>query len=174
MSISDRLRELDGKVIRRFEFPSRKPPKRRLYLADQAMIEFDNPNSAVNSLVGRGFVEASLARWVSGGHVNGNKRRGLFVDRLKPPPPDVWELRITEPIVQARGLGFFAEKDTLVLMRLHTRKFMGDRHPTQEDQWDRTMKECVETWNRLFAGHSVHQGTAIYDFVSENVDDFPI
>jgi hypothetical protein len=92
MSSSDRLRELEVAGLAKPYVPvSRNPPRRRLYLADQAMTEFSDPKSAVNLLVGRGFVEAAFARWVSGGLVHGNKRRGHFVDRLEPPPPDVWE-----------------------------------------------------------------------------------
>lgn len=175
MSISDQLRRLEEQgAVAPYVPMSRQPAKRRLYLADQAKTEFDSPNSAVNSLVGKGFVEASMARWVLGGRVIGNKRRGLFVDRLDPPPPDIWEIRVTEPIVQARGLGCFAEPDTLVLLRLHTRGFMGNRTPGRVDQWDRTMGECSRVWTQLFPASAPLTGLSIKEFVSENFDEFPI
>jgi hypothetical protein len=100
-------------------------PKRRLYLTSSAMRDFDDPTSAVNMLDGNGFVAAAMTRWVSGGRVYGNKRRGLFLDRLSGPPPEIWEIRITEPIVQARLFGRFAEPDTLILTKFHTKAVPG-------------------------------------------------
>ena len=69
------------------------------------MNDFDDPNSAVNLLVGKGFVAGAMTRWVSRGWVYGNNRRGLFLDRLQAPPSEIWEIRVTEPAVQARLLG---------------------------------------------------------------------
>jgi hypothetical protein len=62
------------------------------------MNDFDDPNSAVNLLVGKGFVAGAMTRWVSGGWVYGNNRRGLFLDRLQAPPSEIWEIRATEPV----------------------------------------------------------------------------
>jgi len=73
----------------------RQPPRRRLYLAQPALNDLTNPESAVNILVGRGFVEASLVRWTSGGRVYGDDKRGRFLFRLEPPPPEIWEVRVT-------------------------------------------------------------------------------
>jgi hypothetical protein len=177
MSISERIRLLEAAtppMIQRHIPLSRRKPRRRLYLADQALREYLDDGSAVNLLVGRGFIASSMSRWVLGELVHGDKKRGLFIDRLERPPPDVWEMRVTEPSVQARVLGFFAEPDALVMMRMHTRKFMGNRHPTRRDQWDETMDQCWATWAKLFPGEQPLSGLTIHEFVTENVDDFPL
>jgi hypothetical protein len=177
MSIGERIRTLEATsppLLVRYKPVSQRKPKRRLYLADQALKEYQTDGSAVNLLVGRGFVASSMSRWVLGEHVHGSKKRGLFVDRLEPPPPEVWEMRVTEPIVQGRLLGFFAEPDALVMLRMHTRGYMGDRHPTKRDQWDETMDECRAVWDALFRGEPPLGGATIHEFVTENVDDFPL
>ena len=115
-----------------------------------------------------------MSRWVLGELVHGDKKRGLFIDRLEKPPSDVWEMRVTEPIVQARALGFFAEPDALVMMRMHTRGHLGDRHPTQRDNWDEAMDQCWAVWATLFPGEQPLSGVTIHVFVTENVDDFPL
>jgi hypothetical protein len=76
-------------------------------------------------LVGKAYIVAALDRWVLGEKIYGRKR-GEFLDRLKPPPPDVWEIRVTVPAIQARMFGRFAEPDTLILTKFHTRAVLGD------------------------------------------------
>jgi hypothetical protein len=85
------------------------------------MKDFDDPRSAVNLLVGKGYIAAAMTRWVSGGLVYGDNRRGRYLDRLTSPPPEIWEIRVTEPAVQGRLFGRFAEPDTLILTKFHTR-----------------------------------------------------
>lgn len=63
--------EAAGK-LRRFVPRSRQKPKRRLYLADLATRDFDDPSSATNLLVGKGFIESSMTRWVLGERVYGD------------------------------------------------------------------------------------------------------
>jgi len=174
MSIHARLKELEGTnppIVERFVPAGRHPPKRRAYLLGQAKSEFQSAESAVNLLVGKGQIYNSLVRWTSGGLVHGNKRRGLFLDSLDPPPSDLWEVRVTEPIVQARFIGCFADRDTLVLMRLHTRGFLGDKG---SQAWSSAMAACVADWSLHFPQHSIHSAPSIHDYVSENCDDFPI
>jgi hypothetical protein len=135
------------------------------------MKDFDDPQSAVNSLVGKGFVAAAMTRWVSGGRVYGDHRRGRFLDRLAAPPPEVWEIRVTEPTVQARLFGRFAEPDTLILTKFHTRSYLGKRGSAA---WNAAMTTCVQTWDATFLGIPAHSGSTIGDFVTENCDDFPL
>ncbi|HKT19053.1 MAG TPA: hypothetical protein VJR47_13485 [Stellaceae bacterium] len=139
-------------------------------MAQEAYKDFTDTSSAVNLLVGKGFVEAALTRWTSGGRVYGNARRGLFLDRLDPPPSEIWEIRVTSPIVQARLLGRFAEPDTLILTKFYTRQHLGKKSSTA---WKNAMKECEETWKSLFE-EAPFAGTTIHDYVTENCDDFPI
>jgi hypothetical protein len=56
--------------------------------------------SATNLLVGKAHIVNALDRWVLGERVYG-KKRGEFLDRLKPPPPDIWEIRVTVPAIRA-------------------------------------------------------------------------
>ena len=128
MSIKLRLAVLEASGdLTRYAPKLRAPLKRRLFLAKEAVDEFNNPSSATNLLCGRGYIANAMTRWVSGGLVHGNRKRGLFLDRLDPPPNEVWEVRVTEPAIQARLFGRFAEQDTLILNRFHTRQFLGDK-----------------------------------------------
>jgi hypothetical protein len=94
ITVADRLALLEdaGRIIR-YRPVSRYPARRRLYLAGQAICDLNDRRSAVNMLVGAGAIEAAMARWVLGGLIYGNRRRGLFLDRLE------------SPISTARGLG---------------------------------------------------------------------
>jgi len=171
MSITNRITELvvAGRLTA-FKPESRYPPKRRLYLAEAARKDYEDPSSAVNSLVGRGFIRSAMTRWTLGQRVFGNKKRGLFLDRLDPPPPEIWEIRVTEPTVQARLLGRFAEPDTLVLTKFYTRGLLGNKGSAG---WVDAMTQCERTWKDLF-GDELFVGKNIHDYVTENCDDFPI
>jgi hypothetical protein len=139
-------------------------------LSPSALNDLNNPQSATNLLSGQGYVEAALARWASGGRVYGDKR-GRFLFRLDPPPPEIWEIRVTEPVVQCRLLGRFAEPDTLVLAKFYTRGLLGDKG---SQQWLVGMTTCVNEWNGLFGTMQPFAGNSIHDYVTENCDDFPI
>jgi hypothetical protein len=112
-----------------------------------------------------------MARWVLGGLVYGNRERGLFPDRLDPPPPEVWEIRVIEHNPQARLFGRFAEQDTLILTAFHTRGHLGKK---ASRAWSDAMSACTSSWERLFPGMSPFSGHTIHDYVSENCHDFPI
>ena len=172
MSTSTTIVSLEGAgKLTRYTPRTRHPPKRRLYLAQPALKDLTDSQSAVNILVGRGFLEASLTRWVSGGLVYGDEKRGRFLFRLEAPPPEVWEVRVTEPTIQARLLGRFAEPDTLILTKFYTRQLLGDKGSAA---WAGAMGECVSTWTGLFGSIAPFSGTTIHEYVTENCDDFPI
>jgi len=162
--------EMAGRLTR-FTPRIRQPPRWRLYLAAQAVTDFNNSQSAVNLLVGRGYIVGALTRWTAGDRVYGDEKRSRFLYRLDPPPPEVWEVRVTEPVVQARLLGRFAEPDTLILTKFYTRQLLG-RYGSFD--WNRAMKECEAVWQDLFGSQPAFSGTSIHDYVSENCDDFPI
>ena len=171
MSISTHIVTLEAAdKLRRYVPRIRRAPRRRLYMASKAMKDLDNPSSAVNLLVGKGFIESALTRWVSGELVYG-KTRGRFLDRLKPPPPEIWEIRVTEPVVQARLLGRFAEPDTLILINFHTRSHLGKRGSAG---WLTAMSDCVKVWDELFPDNPPFAGPNIHAYVTENCDAFPI
>ena len=135
------------------------------------MRDFDDPHSAVNSLVGKGFIAAAMTRWVSGGLVYGDRQRGRFLDRLQGPPPEIWEIRVTEPVVQARLFGRFAEADTLILSKFHTRGYLGQKG---SDAWSGAMTNCAQVWDDAFPGIPPHSAPTIHGYVTENCDDFPL
>lgn len=162
--------EAAGKLVR-YTPRTRQPPRRRLYLAPLALNDLNNPQSATNILTGRGYIEASLTRWTSGGRVYGDEKRGRFLFRLDPPPPEIWEIRVTEPVVQARLLGRFAEPDTLVLVKFFTRQLLGEKGSSQ---WAAGMATCENIWKELFGTCVPFAGQSISDYVKENCDDFPI
>ena len=172
MSIQDTIETLEayGK-LKSYVPRTRQPPRRRLYLAEPALKALNDPRSAVNILVGRGYIEAALTRWVSGGLVYGNKKRGLFLDRLDPPPLEVWEIRVHEPVVQARLLGRLPEPDTLVLANFYTRQMLGDKG---SENWKYALRHCDELCTKLLGKHPLFTGATIHEYVTEKCDDFPI
>jgi hypothetical protein len=172
MSIKAQIAALEAAgMLRRYVPKGRHPPRRRLYLAGMAMKDFDDSSSVVNLLVGKGFIEASLTRWASGGLIWGDKKRGRFLDRLCPPPPEIWEIRVTEPVVQARLFGRFAEPDTLILTGFHTRSHLRDKG---SQTWKDAMTNCANAWEGLFSTLPPFSGPDIHAYVTENCDDFPI
>lgn len=175
MSIAAKLSALEmaGKLMR-YTPASRRRPARRLYLTAAANIERTDPNSAIGILAGstgRAFVEAALTRWAAGERVYADGRRKCrFLCRLDPPPPEIWEIRVTEPRPQIRLFGRFLEADTLIITKLHTRNYLGDKGSAN---WNAAMISCRETWQSLF-GEKLFVGNNIHDYVTENCDDFRI
>jgi hypothetical protein len=173
MSIQANIVSLEaaGKLTR-YVPRSGQPPKRRLYLSEAALKDLNNPGSAVNTLVGAGFIEAALARWTLGGLVYADeKKKGRFLCRLDAPPPEIWDIRVTEPVVHARLFGRFAEPDTLILTKFHTRGMLGNKG---SPGWKGAMAACEATWVGLFGGLLPFVGSSIHDYVTENCDDYSI
>ena len=172
MSIRERTTQLQtsGRLVA-YVPRTRQPARRRLYLAPPARHDLISPDSATNILSGRGFIEAALTRWTSGGRIYGDERRGRFLFRLEPPPPEIWEIRVTEPVVQSRLLGRFAEPDTLILAKFYTRSLLGDKGSVA---WAAGMATCETTWNDLFDNTAPFAAASIHDYVTENCDDFPL
>ena len=150
---------------------SRNPPRRRLYMTRKAGDDLLNPRSASNLLSGRAPIQAALEHWTRGDRVFGSKRGGGFLKRLEPPPDEIWEIRVTNPVVQSRLFGRFAEPDTLILCSFYTRNFLGKRN---SKNWQIAMKECERLWDDLFGKTRPFCGFYISDYVTENCDDFPI
>jgi hypothetical protein len=128
----------------RFVPKSRLLARRRLYLGETARRKLDDPSSAVSVLVGRGKIEAALTRWTLGNQIYGDGKKARFLKRLEAPPPEVWEIRITEPNAQARLFGRFALPDTMILTDFHTRHLLGKRGSSQ---WKSACQGCVDQWN---------------------------
>jgi len=133
-------------VLVRYMPRSSRAPKRRLFLGPDAHKDLTDPQSATNLLVGKGYILAALDRWTVGEKVYGVKR-GEFLDRLEPPPPEVWEIRMTPPRIQARLFGRFAEPDTLILTKFHTRSMLGNRG---SPGWAQAMNHCDQCWDTHF------------------------
>jgi hypothetical protein len=158
--------------LRPFVPESRKPPRRRLYLAKPAMQDYDNLSSATNVLVGKGYIKAALTRWTLGDRIySSNGAKGGFLKDLDPPPPEVWEIRVTEPVAQARLFGRFAAPDTIVLTKFYTRRLLGNK---RSPEWSRAVAQCVNCWNSLFGDLPPFAAKTISEYVTENCDDFPI
>ena len=172
MSITELLRGLRDADMLFPYLPVRtsKPARRRLFLTAHSEEQRTNPNSATNLLCGRGSIEAALNRWVLGERVYGD-RKGRYLANLEPPPPEIWEIRVTEPTAQARLFGRFAEPDTLILTGFHTRRLLGDKG---SQEWSDAMQDCVRQWEAFLAALPIFSGSTIHEYVTENCDDFPI
>src|SRR5262249_501716 len=99
-----------------------------------------------------------------------------FLKRLDPPPPEIWEIRVTEPRVHARLFGRFAEPDTLILTKFHGRGVLREKKTkgARKSEWQIVMRECESTWAKLFPGIPPFAGQDIHAYVTDNCDDFPI
>jgi hypothetical protein len=146
-----------------------------LYLAPEASADLINPQSAICLLVGRGYVEAAMTRWVNGEHIYGRTEHGVtrygFLCRLDPPPPEIWEIRVTEPIERARLFGRFAEPDSFIMTGMRTRRVLGKRGSSD---WAREMSSCEQSWRRFFPNHQPFSGKRMSDYATENCDDFEL
>jgi hypothetical protein len=163
--------------LRKCPLRSRLPAKRRLFLTEAAVKDLEDPNSAANILDVRGFIESAMARWVLGERIYADDRgKPRFLKRLDAPPPEIWEIRVTEPRVQARLFGRFAEPDTLILTKFHSRDVLRDRKKSaaHDSEWRVAMTQCEAAWNALFPGINPFSGPDIHAYVTENCDDFPI
>jgi hypothetical protein len=148
-----------------------------LFLTESAVKDLEDRNSATNILDVRGFIEAAMTHWVLGGRIYADdKGNARFLKRLDPPPTEIWEIRVTEPRVQARLFGRFAEPNTVILSRFHSRGVLRNKKKAavKDSEWHAVMTECENTWNSLFSGILPFSGTSIHDYVTENCDDFAI
>lgn len=119
MSIIDEIvvHEAAGALVR-FQPATRKPLQRELFLTLEAVTELNDPQSAVCLLGARPFVFAATERWVRGERIYASGRGGGFLKRLSGPPPEIWEIRVTEPINAVRLFVRFARPASLVLTHL--------------------------------------------------------
>jgi hypothetical protein len=175
MSIPEALIALQrsGDLIPWIPARTRRKPRRRLFLTPEALRDLRDPGSAVNLLAWdtkgtRGRIEADLDLWVLGGRVYLN-RTARFLCRLGPPPPEIWEVRVTEPRPQIRLFGRFLEPDTLILTKFHLRHQLGNRGSRV---WVTAMRDCERKWAMLFPSTPPFSANSIHQYVTENCDDF--
>ena len=173
MSIQSALKSLQsaGVLFPYRPYNTRRPARRRLFLTARAEKDRTDPNSAANILCHKGLIHATLDRWVLGDRIYGD-RKARFLTDLRPPPPEVWEIRVVEPKAQqARLLGRFAEPDTLVLTAFHTRHYLGDMG---SQAWQDAMNDCVTQWDSFTPALPVFSGKTIEEYVNDNCDKFDI
>jgi hypothetical protein len=172
MSIRGVIRAKEGTELWRFEPPNRLPLKRRLFLTSTARKHLTDLGSVINVLGVRGYVQNAMVRWVTGGLVHADERgKARFIKRLCPPPSEVWEIRVTDPIPQIRLLGRMVEPDTLVLARFHTRQHLGDKNVLGSG-WKAEMSACDAEISAIFAGEPLMMKHLIGDYVTENRHDY--
>jgi len=174
MSIRLSLSALEAKGDLTRYVPTRtlKRAKRRLFMTRHVVDRLFNPNSPVNLLRARGDIEAALTLWTVGDRVYNDARgRPAFLKRLKAPPPEVWEIRVTNPSPQWRIFGRFAEQDTFVATDVRTR---GPLRDGDSRAWVNACNQCVADWASILPMFPPHRGVTVGDYISENFDDFPL
>jgi hypothetical protein len=173
MSIRDQIAAHESTALWRFE-PPKTVIKRRLYLTATARKHLTDPGSATNVLGLRGYIQAAMTHWVSGGRVRGDEKgKARFLKRLCPPPAEIWEIRVTDPTPQVRLLGRVVEPDTLILDRFHTRRYLGEKK-SPNSGWKEALPACDSALNALFPMEPLFQRQSIKDYVTENCDDYKI
>lgn len=177
MSINDRINALErsGDVMR-FQPQTRKALKRELFLVPAVINALNDRSSAVCLLVGRGHIFSAMERCVRGERVYAQGGKGGFLKRLQSPPAEIWEMRVTEPVAQARLFGRFARPDTIVVTHSHTRSALGKKvvRKLPSRHWMSAMKECEAAWNELFPTSDPFTGSSVHSYISENCDDFDL
>lgn len=174
MSITTIIRSLEnqGLLLRYVPVRITGRAKRCLFMSPNMLSAYSNPNSAVNLLTGRGHIDAALTLWSAGDHIydDGKLKAGPgFLKRLSGPPPEVWEIKVTNPTPQSRVFGRFCEPDTFVATGMFTRPFLGRKGSAN---WHSAMNQCVDEWSSLFVNHPPHVGSRLAEYVTENRDDF--
>lgn len=151
----------------RFVPRSRHPPKRRAFLTAQAMTDLFDPNSAPNLLGGAGYSLAALTRWTLGERIYPE-----YIKRLDPPPPEIWEIRVTAPRPQWRLFCLFPAMDTLIVTRCHSRSLLGRKGSAE---WKRAMTDTAAQWSSLFGTAPPYaNGDRSINYIAENRDDFEV
>lgn len=174
MSIEATLSELEiaGDLVR---FTPRKglASKRGLFMTVPLDTALSHPNSTVAHYKARKHILRLFERWVTGElmtiSMNGGGT-GAFIAQLDPPPPDIWELRVTEPRPQFRVFCRFIAKDLIVATCVRTRDELGPRSVRSKKRskaWTDAMYDCKTQWDKILPGTTPIAGHLSTDFVTE-------
>lgn len=157
MSIENRLIELKNEEeLVAFKAPKGFKSKRALFISKSVMNEILKANSNVGFHNCRPHIEAVFDNWVKGVEVAvslGGSGKGALLARLDPPPPNIWELRVTDPSPQFRVFCMFAAKDILVATQIENRNVLGSKQTKtgkKSAAWTKIMQDCNNEWVRLF------------------------
>ena len=175
MSIHEMLQQLEGEgKLVRFLPPDGVAEKRQLFLTSGLYQEFSDRRSSFNFFGQMPAARIAFGRWVTGNLVTvrlGLGNTGAELARLEPPPEEIWEFRITEPVPQLRVFARFAAPDILVATAAVNRDRLGrafSRSQKQNKAWTEAMYGCISEWTRLFGRTEAFRGRVIADYVSEN------
>jgi hypothetical protein len=149
---------------------------RALYFTPAVLKELNDPASSVHYHNVRADCLRVMERWVSGGEIPmsmSGSGKGTVLARLDPPPPDMWEFRVTEPRSQFRIFGQFVEKDVFVATHIRSRaSLLGTKMRSGGKQrsrgWTDAMYDCIKVCQSLIAPYVPLSGNDPAEFVSEN------
>lgn len=174
-SINSHLVELEKQgLLKRYAPSSAKKVVRALYFTKSVDDEISGAQSGVNFHRARAFVERVMERWVLGERIivsMAGGGTGAVLARLDPPPPGVWEFRITEPRTQFRMFGQFVAKDVMVVTGIHNRSVLGDRYRSNNKrsvEWADAMHECAQSVRKLIDPCQPLLTDDPADYLSEN------
>lgn len=175
MSTEEQLAKLcEEGLLRKFVARSRRSSKRRLYLTKYASEQIDSPYSNIGLFGVTGEVEAAMAHWTLGEHIySDDEGNASFLKRLKLPPPEVWNIRVTQPDPQVRIFSRFVLPDALIATHTVLRGDLSEKGRRSTKKWNAVMEACVSSWNSLELG-APFSGLTVHDYVTENCDDFSI
>lgn len=156
-------------TLEKFDAPKGQTARRGLLLAPEAQKALKDPNSPIVVLGYRPQTLVMMEKWVTEGVMPsrlGGKAREAHLARLDPPPPEVWEFRITEPArSQVRVFGRFARPNLFVATHIISRHLLGK---VGSSVWRNALRDCVSAWEALFPGVSPHSGTSLHEYVTQN------
>jgi len=144
---------------------------RTLFLTAEAARGINDSNSPIRMLGSAAAVQQMLEKWVVGGRMAvrlSGKKAGATLARLDEPPPEIWDLRVTQPVCQVRIFCRFAAMDSLIVTHMSTRGLLGN---AGSREWQKAMAKCLHDWEALFPQIPVFKGSSVNDYISANAED---
>jgi hypothetical protein len=113
-----------------------------------------------------GTLNNYLAHFIQGGEliVSADPRELVCqLKRLEPPPPEIWEMRVSEPSPGIRVFGRFAHKDIFIALLWEDRILLG---PFGSRRWKYFASKCEQDWHKYFPRHNPVEGRSINEYLS--------
>lgn len=169
MSIEVRCRAAERKGFLLRYIVEHRPAKRRLFLTREAANDLSD-RGVLKALGLRPAVRARFDEWVGGSLVTSETGgKPSFLKQLDAPPFEVWEIRITAPLPQARAIGRFVSPDSYLVTGVYSRNYLG-RYGSEA--WKSAEQACLERWRLIFGDLDPFHGDSYLSYVTENCNAF--
>lgn len=172
------MRVTDGTLLP-YHAPGPGPDRRFLLLSARLAQEISDPRSAIGYFGQKRHVVELFDLWVLGRGIHVRMRgrsSAASLALLRPPPPEIWEMRITTPQPQIRVFGRFAAPDMFIALLARNRDRLGAAREARGSRgagWQEAMYGCEAEWNRIFGGEEPFRGQCASGYVTSNAIECP-